>query len=104
MWDFSLAKLVNNKVDGGPIAAQGYVFVRPGDKPIDLWARDLQPMGVMLFKKVINDLQNGLIVAVPQDESLATWEPSVGRPPLFRPDLPRIGHGPAGFKVVTRRR
>ncbi|ACL05227.1 formyl transferase domain protein [Desulfatibacillum aliphaticivorans] len=90
---------LNNKVDGGPIAAQGYVFIRPGDSPFDLWRRDLMPMGIMLFRRVILDLLDGLIVAVPQDEKLATWEPSVGRPPLFRPDLPMIGPGPEGFTV-----
>ncbi|MBI9077466.1 MAG: hypothetical protein JEZ02_18815 [Desulfatibacillum sp.] len=92
---------LNGRVDGGPVAAQGYVFIRPGDTSFDLWTRDLLPMGVMLFRRVIRDLINGVIVSVPQDERLATWEPSVGRPPLFRPDLPMIGHGPEGFTVKT---
>ena len=92
---------LNGKVDGGPVAAQGYVFIRPGDTPFDLWTRDLLPMGIMLFRRVIRDLLDGVIVAVPQDERLATWEPSVGRPPLFRPDLPMIGTGPEGFTVKT---
>jgi len=48
---------------------------------------------------VIRDIQKSLIISVPQDETLATWEPSFGRPPLFRPDLPRIGAAPEGFEV-----
>jgi len=52
----------------------------------------------------LSDINNGRIVAVPQEESLATWEPSVGRPPLFKPDLPRIGPPPEGFEVVASRK
>jgi len=90
---------LSDKVDGGPIAGQDYCFVRPGDTPIELWIRDLQPLGLSLLYKVIRDIQKSLIISVPQDETLATWEPSFGRPPLFRPDLPRIGAAPEGFEV-----
>ena len=94
---------LNTKVDGGPIAAQAHCFVRPGDSPYELWVRDLQPLGVALLNKVLKDIQNGLIVAVSQDEALASWEPSVGRAPLFRPDLPLIGPAPDGFRVLVTR-
>jgi methionyl-tRNA formyltransferase len=94
---------LNTKVDGGPIAAQAHCFVRPGDTPFELWVRDLQPLGVALLKKVLTDIQSGLIVAVAQDEALSSWEPSVGRAPLFRPDLPLIGPAPEGFKVLVTR-
>ena len=94
---------LNTKVDGGPIAAQAHCFVRPGDTPYELWVRDLQPLGVALLNKVLKDIQNGLIVAISQDEALASWEPSVGRAPLFRPDLPLIGPAPDGFRVLVTR-
>jgi methionyl-tRNA formyltransferase len=94
---------LNDKVDGGPIAAQSHCLIRPGDTPYDLWIRELQPLGLLLIKKVLMDIQNGVINAVPQNEALSTWEPSFGRAPLFRPDLPMIGPAPEGFKVnVTR--
>lgn len=89
----------NDKVDGGPIAAQSHCLIRPGETPFELWIRQLQPMGLALIKKVLMDIQGGIIIAVPQDESVSTWEPSVGRPPLFRPDLPMIGPAPDGYKV-----
>ncbi len=82
---------LNDHVDGGPIAAQRHVLVRAGDTASELWSRDLFPLGVYLLMEVLEDVRSGLIVAVPQDESIATWEPSIGRPPLYRPDLPRIG-------------
>ncbi len=89
---------LNDRVDGGPVAAQEWCFVRPGDKPFELWTRDLQPIGVRLFKQAIEDLQNGILRAAPQDNTVSTWEPSVGRPPLFRPDLLRLGPAPQGFR------
>lgn len=84
---------LNEVVDGGPIAAQGWCFIRPGDTPSTLWQRELQPMGVALLLKVIADIGRGVIIREQQDEALATWEPGVGRPPLFRPDLLQIGDG-----------
>jgi methionyl-tRNA formyltransferase len=90
-------------VDGGPIAAQGWCFTRPGDTPSGLWQRELFPLGLRLIAKALDDLDAGLIVSVPQDQALATWEPSVGRPPVYRPDLIPIGPAPEGFRVVRRR-
>ena len=92
---------LNEKVDGGPIAAQTHCFVHRSDTPFELWVRDLQPIGVMLLEKVIRDIQSGVIVAIAQNEALTSWEPSVGRAPLFRPDLPLIGSAPEGFKVIV---
>ncbi len=95
---------LSDKVDGGPVAAQDWCFVRPDDTPLELWIRELQPMGLRLFYKTLTDILGGRIIAIPQDESLATWEPSIGRPPLFRPDLPMIGPPPEGFEVITSRK
>ena len=36
---------LNETVDGGPLAAQEHVFIRPGDTARELWARDLAPLG-----------------------------------------------------------
>ncbi len=91
---------LNQSVDGGPIARQEWCWVMPGDTARGLWRRDLQGMGVRLLGETLADLDRGLIVAIPQVEPVATWEPSWGRPPLFRPDLPRIGPPPEGYRVV----
>lgn len=93
---------LSKNVDGGPIAAQDYCFIPPGSTPETLWRELLQPMGVRLFIKVLGDLKQGKIIAIPQDESLSTWEPSIDRPPVFRPDLPQIGSFD-GFDVVASR-
>ena len=79
---------LSETVDGGPIAAQQHVFVRPDDDDLELWIRELAPLGVKLLRKVVRDVAAGRIVRQPQDPALATWEPSItGSPRLFRPDL-----------------
>lgn len=87
---------LTRNVDGGPIAAQDYCLIRPDDDASSLWRRELFPMGVRLLSEALEDLSNGVIVEVPQDEACATWEPSWDRPPLHRPDLLQIG-GVSGF-------
>lgn len=81
---------LSDAVDAGPIAAQGWCFVRPGESAGELWRRALLPLGLRLLTHVVAEAAAGRVVAVPQDERLATWEPSFGRPPLRRPDLPML--------------
>lgn len=78
---------LSEKVDGGPIAASGWCFVKPGWGHSDLWREALFPMGVRLISETLADLSKGIVVRVPQDSAVATWEPSFGREPLHRPDL-----------------
>jgi len=91
---------LTDNVDGGPIARQEHCFIRPKDDASSLWRRELFPMGVRLLAQVLRDLDRGLLIEVPQDERVATWEPSWDRPPLFRPELPQIG-SPNGFHVIA---
>lgn len=74
-------------VDGGPIAAQDYLITPKGQTPESLWRDHLAPMGVRLLAKVVADVDDGRVGYSPQDDSLATWEPSWQRPRLHRPDL-----------------
>ena len=87
----SIYRLTDN-IDAGAVIAQEHVFIRQGDTAEDLWRRDLFPLGVRLFDRVLRD---GWRVEdeVPQDETLATWEPSWDRAPLRRPDLLLLGDG-----------
>jgi len=75
------------------MAAQDYCLIEPGETAEDLWRDKLFPMGVRLFARVLADIAEGTVVAVPQEETVATWEPSWERPPLRRPDLTMIGPG-----------
>lgn len=89
---------LTDTVDGGPIAAQHHAFIRPADTARDLWARELAPLGLQLFRRVLLDLAAGVVIKTPQDAALATWEPAFGTaPPLFRPELDLLpayrGHG-----------
>lgn len=89
-------------MDGGPLAAQDYCLVEPGSTPESLWREQLFPMGLRLFRQVLGDLARGRLVSVPQDERLATWEPSWERPPVRRPDLTLIGTSAASRFDVRR--
>ena len=85
---------MNDTVDGGPIAAQRHVTIRPDDTPRELWARELAPLGLALFTEVFDALDAGLRPAVPQDHTVATWEPAIdGVPALHRPDLELLPPG-----------
>lgn len=92
-----------DNVDGGPIAAQGWCHVDPSWSATDLWREELFPLGLDLLERTLGNLEAGIIVAIPQDERFATWEPSWERPPLHRPDLPELGHGPNGFRTVAHK-
>lgn len=92
---------LNDTVDGGPIAAQEFCFVLPGENASQLWRRALFPMGLRLISRVLDDICKGCLVMRPQEQELASWEPSMdGAPPLFRPELPQIGMLPIGYKII----
>jgi methionyl-tRNA formyltransferase len=94
---------LTDTVDGGPIAAQEACHIPAHETPLDLWARELAPMGLRLFRRVLREIDAGVVVAVDQDNSLATWEPSIDNlPRLFRPDLPMLG-GPANVTMIRTR-
>jgi methionyl-tRNA formyltransferase len=78
---------LTERTDGGPLAAQEHVFVPPGSTAQSLWREHLAPLGVRLLLRVVRDLEEGHRIEVPQDDSLATWEPAMGAPPLFKPEL-----------------
>lgn len=93
---------LTDNVDGGPIAAQDWCHVVPGWTASNLWASELFDMGLRLLKGVLRDLEQKVIVEIPQDERVATWEPAFDRAPLFRPDVPQIGSVNGYRHVVTR--
>lgn len=92
---------LSNRMDGGDVLAQRHVFIRPGDTAEELWRRDLAPLGVELLAQTVAAFtRDGYVHGAAQDEALATWEPSIDRPPAFRPDLLMI----EGPKVPKPRR
>lgn len=84
---------LTDRVDGGPIAAQDYVIVPPGSTPASLWRDHLAPLGVDLLCGVLADLDRGVTTARPQDDDLATWEPSLDAAPLYKPELLELSAG-----------
>lgn len=91
---------LNDRMDGGPIAAQDWCFVRPDDTPESLWRRELFPIGVRLLVDVVVSVMFGHAAAVPQDEALATFEPAMDPPRKFRPDLYELPPA-GGWKGLT---
>lgn len=79
---------LSNRMDGGEILAQQHVFIRPDDVAEELWRRELCPLGIKLLTDVVKRFAlSGYQHGEKQDETIATWEPSIDRPPAFRPDL-----------------
>jgi len=93
---------LSDNTDAGDIAAQDWCFVPPSATASSLWRDHLFDMGVRLLAGTVSDLDRGVMVAIPQDEQHATWEPSWDRPPIRRPDLTMIGAG-HGLKVIRER-
>ena len=92
---------LNDTVDGGPVAAQDWDFVRPDDDAHTLWRRMLFPMGLRLIARTLADIRRGVLVQRDQEPLLATWEPSLdGAPRLFRPELRQLGLLPEGYRIV----
>jgi len=66
--------------DTGPIQGQDWCHVRTGDTPTTLWRRELGPLGVRLLVDAAVALMHGAApVRQHQDETVATWEPSLKR-------------------------
>ncbi len=73
---------MDDGADTGPVAYQEHVFIKPDDTPLSLWIGQLFPLGLRLFGRLLDDAAAGIqIPSVAQDEALATWEPSLARPP-----------------------
>jgi hypothetical protein len=67
------------------VAAHNHRFIPPDmldDTASSLWRRELFPMGLRLFDRVLGDILAGSEQRVPQDHDLATWEPRFDRAPL----------------------
>jgi methionyl-tRNA formyltransferase len=63
--------------DTGPIEAQGFCHILPGETPSELWRRELAPLGLRLLTETVARLAAGEAPRkFPQDERLATFEPA----------------------------
>lgn len=69
---------MDDGADTGAIALQDWCFVRPSDDALSIWQRELGPMGLRLFERLLFMLKGGLNIPLkPQDEKVATFEPSL---------------------------
>lgn len=85
---------LSNKMDGGDILAQRHVIIDPKTATAEsLWREDLAPLGIDLILQAVKEIcETDSVVGERQNEALATWEPSIDRPPAFRPDLILLGY------------
>lgn len=69
---------MDDGADTGPIEAQEWCHIHPGESARDLWLRALAPMGIRLLRESVERLAaNQPARAIPQDARLATWEPAI---------------------------
>lgn len=78
---------LNEVMDGGPIAAQDWCWIYPGETAAEVWRRRLFDMGLELFGHVLRDPEAYFANREKQDERLATFEPACCPPRKYRPDL-----------------
>jgi methionyl-tRNA formyltransferase len=70
-------------VDTGPIEAQDFCHILPGETPAELWRRALAPLGLKLLTEAVARLAAGKAPQMAlQDERVATFEPSFNVPKL----------------------
>lgn len=87
---------LTDRVDGGPIMAQRHLVIDPAEGPSALWRDHLFPLGTGMLVDAADLIGSGHPVPyVPQDDTLATWEPSLDAAPLYRPELFELPAGGA---------
>jgi methionyl-tRNA formyltransferase len=68
---------MDDGADTGPVEAQDFCHILPGETPAELWRRALAPLGLRLLTETVARLANGEAPRMfPQDERLATFEPA----------------------------
>lgn len=78
---------LNDVADGGPIIKRRLLFIKKDWDYHKLW-NELFPVGVDLLSEVAASIEkSGQVNCVPQDDEIATWEPSFERPRLHRNEL-----------------
>lgn len=92
---------LSGKTDGGDIAAQEVVWIRPGMSYHELWA-EIFPVGVRMLVQVCGEIERGTAEWKRQDEDCATWEPSWDRPRLRRNELVMLGGHDSGKDRQTK--
>jgi methionyl-tRNA formyltransferase len=85
---------LNSGIDRGDVAYRDFVFIDPKyfsmklkDATSRIWREDLQPLGIELMSKALDDIPSGTIIRMPQKEHLSTFEPSMDIKDVFKPDL-----------------
>ena len=74
---------MDDGADTGPVEAQDWCHVLPGEDAPGLWRRALAPMGLRLLVDTVARLASGGAPrAMPQDERAATFEPAFSRAKL----------------------
>jgi len=68
---------MDDGADTGNIEEQDWCHIHPNETPKELWLRALAPMGANLFTKAVTRLATGASPrSIPQDKTLATFEPA----------------------------
>lgn len=84
---------LSDRIDGGPIERQRHIIVPPVLTASVLWRHYLAPLGLELIQETALAVDAGFLSSRPQDDRLATWEPSFDGKPLHRPELLELTRG-----------
>lgn len=85
---------LTNRVDGGPIALQEHVIVPAGLEASRLWSAHLFPLGIEMTRQAVRLAATpDRVPTLPQDDKIATWEPSFDSAPVYRPELLELTAG-----------
>ncbi|WIC89985.1 tRNA-methyltransferase [Gordonia phage Sisko] len=86
---------LTDRVDGGPLHSQVHAVVADGITASELWREVLAPIGLEMLVRAAQAVEDGEVNYHPQDDALATWEPSFDSAPLYRPELMELPRGAA---------
>ena len=86
---------LTDRIDGGPLHRQCHVVVPEVISPGHLWSDYLAPLGLEMIIELAEAVDYGTVRTIPQDDRLATWEPSFDSAPLYRPELLELPRGRA---------
>ncbi len=85
---------LNSGIDRGDIAYQDFIIVDPKlygmklkEASTRIWRDKLQPLGLKLMCKALDDISNGVIIKTSQDDKYSTFEPSMEVKDVYKPDL-----------------
>lgn len=78
---------LNSGIDRGDIERQEWIWLDKNKSAKQIWREQLMPMGLKLFAEALTAISKGEFNKLKQDSRFSTFEPSLDRKDIYRPDL-----------------